>query len=73
MGHFLFKKESETFISITDRFEHRFGHFFKSPGKNWFYQPPNPARELTYHELRRLYNKLYKLNRKERLGVKDGI
>lgn len=41
-----------------------YGHFFCTPERNWFYQPS--TRELTYIELRRLYNKLYELNRKER-------
>lgn len=40
------------------------GYFFKTPGGNWFFQP-DPTREITYQQLRRLYNKLYLLNKKK--------
>jgi hypothetical protein len=43
--------------------QNEYGYFFKTPGNNWFYQP-KPNKELTYLELRRLYNKLYQLNKK---------
>lgn len=44
--------------------ENHYGYFFKTPENNWFYQP-DIIRELTYQELRRLYNKLYLLNKKK--------
>jgi hypothetical protein len=39
------------------------GYFFKTPENNWFFQP-DATREISYLELRRLYNKLYQLNRR---------
>jgi hypothetical protein len=59
-------KDSETKISIKsgsyNNIEH--GYFFRTPGGNWFFQP-KCGREITYIELRRLYNKLYILNKEK--------